>query len=76
MAGWAEANRLSWEGDVLGKRASQSNLFSADAQHLEFVGEESCYGFLARHGRELFGEEDFACRYCEDNGRRSLGSGR
>lgn len=57
---------------MLGKRPSQSNLFSADAQYLEFVGADTFYGFLARHGRELFGDEDFACMYCEDNGRRSV----
>lgn len=57
---------------MLGKRSSQSKLFSADAQYLEFVGEDTFYGFLARHGRHLFADEDFRSIYCADNGRRSV----
>jgi len=57
---------------VLGKRSDQGNMFSADVQHLEFVGEDSFYGFLSRHGRQLFGDEDFGCIYCADNGRKSV----
>jgi len=45
---------------MLGKRSTQGNIFSADAQYLHFVGEDTFYGFLARHGRELFRDEDFA----------------
>jgi len=60
------------EADVLGKRCSQGNLFSADAQYLGFVGEDTFYGFLARHGRELFRDEDFAPFYCLENGRPSV----
>ena len=57
---------------MLGTRPSQSNLFSADTQYLQFVGEDTFYGFLARHGRELFWDQDFAQFYCPDNGRRSV----
>jgi hypothetical protein len=41
-------------------------------QYLDFVGRDSFYGFLAEHGHELFGDEDFAALYCADNGRRSV----
>jgi hypothetical protein len=39
---------------MMSHRSDQHSLFAADAQYLEFMGEESFYGFLARQGRELF----------------------
>ena len=57
---------------MLGKRSAQGNLFSADAQYLDFVGKDTFYGFVAHHGRELFRDEDFAQLYCLDNGRTSV----
>ena len=57
---------------MLGKRGVQGDLFTADTQYLSFVGEESSYGFLARYGRELFRDEEFAALYCADNGRTSV----
>jgi len=33
---------------MLGRRAEQQNLFSADTQYLDFVGEDSFYGFLTQ----------------------------
>jgi len=57
---------------MLGKREAQGDLFTADTQYLKFVGEDTFYGFLARHGRELFRDEDFAKLYCPDNGRTSI----
>ncbi|MFO7946168.1 MAG: transposase, partial [Armatimonadota bacterium] len=57
---------------MLGRRDDQQNLFSADNQYLKFVGEDSFYGFLARYGRKLFSDEDFAAIYCEDFGRPSV----
>ncbi len=57
---------------MLGKRDPQTDLFTADTQYLQFVGEDTFYGFLARHGRELFRDEDFAKLYCLDNGRTSV----
>jgi len=56
----------------MGRRSEQGNLFAADTQHLEFVGRDTFYGFLAEHGRELFRDEDFAALYCHDNGRTSV----
>jgi len=57
---------------VLGKRLPQANLLAADTQYLKFVGEDSFYGFLAREGRKLFRDEEFAALYCLDNGRTSV----
>lgn len=57
---------------MLGTRDSQGNLFTADTQYLQFVGEKSFYGFLAREGRKLFRDEEFASLYCLDNGRTSV----
>src|SRR6056297_1798718 len=57
---------------MLGRRDDQQNLFSADNQYLEFVGEDTFYAFLGQHGRELFSDEDFAEIYCEDFGRPSV----
>jgi len=57
---------------MMSRRPDQQSLFSADSQYLDFVGPESFYGFLARHGRELFRDDDFAALYCPDNGRPSV----
>jgi len=57
---------------MLGRRLEQTGLFAADAQYLQFVGEDSFYGFLAREGRRIFRDEDFAKLYCTDNGRVSV----
>ncbi len=57
---------------MIGRRPEQQSPFPADNQYLDFVGTDSFYGFLARHGRELFGDEDFAGLYCEDFGRPSV----
>ena len=57
---------------MLGRREKQQNLFSADNQYLDFVGADSFYGFLARHGRELFSDDAFEGLYCPDFGRPSV----
>lgn len=57
---------------MLGKRSPQTNLFSADQQFLTHVGRDSFYGFLAKEGRKLFRDEEFAQLYCLDNGRTSV----
>jgi len=57
---------------MLGRQPAQTKLFSADAQYLDFVGKDTFYGWLAREGRALFRDEEFACMYCLDNGRRSV----
>ena len=56
---------------MMGRRPPQQSLYSADTQYLDFVGADTFYGFLARHGRGLFPDEEFAAIYCEDFGRPS-----
>ncbi len=51
---------------MLGKRSQQRGMFEADHLYLDFVGEDTFYGFLARHRLELFRDEDFAMLYCRD----------
>jgi len=50
-------------------------MFAVDQQHLELAGAGSFCGFLARHGRELFRDEDFAGLYCAGNSRNSVPPG-
>ena len=57
---------------MLGRRSLQRGLFEADNLYLSFVGEDTFYGFLARHGGELFRDEDFAEFYSPDWGRPSV----
>jgi len=57
---------------MMGEVSAQGNLFSADHLHLQFVGEDTFYGWLAREGRQLFPDEDFAALYVLDNGRPSV----
>jgi transposase len=54
------------------KRSPQRGLFEADRLYLGFVGEDTFYGFLARHRGELFRDEDFAEFYSPDTGRPSV----
>jgi len=57
---------------MLGERSPQRGLFEADHLYLGFVGEDTFYGFLARHRGELFRDEDFAEFYSPDWGRPSV----
>ena len=57
---------------MLGKRSRLLGLFEADNQYLDYVGQDSFYGFLARQRGKLFRDEDFAEFYCPDNGRPSV----
>jgi len=56
---------------MMGQRAAQGDLFRADHMHLDFVGAESFYGWLATEGTRLFTDEDFSEFYTLDNGRPS-----
>ena len=57
---------------MLGERSAQRGLFEADQLYLGFVGEDTFYGFLARHRGEFFRDEDFAEFYSPDWGRPSV----
>ena len=57
---------------MLGQRGPQRGLFEADNLHLDVVGLQSFYGFLAAHRDELFRDEDFAAFYAAQLGRPSV----
>ena len=57
---------------MLGERTPQRGLFEADHLYLDWVGQDTFYGVLASLRGKLFRDEDFACLYCPDNGRRSV----
>lgn len=57
---------------MLGEREDQLDFFRADHCHLDHVGRETFYGWLATEGREHFRDEDFVDCYTLDNGRRSI----
>ena len=44
---------------MMSYRSDQYSLFAGDPQYLGFVGADSFYGLLARHGRELFCDDAF-----------------
>lgn len=57
---------------MIGYQVPQECMFTADQQYLQYVGEDTFYGFLAKHRHRLFRDEDFAMLYCPDNGRPSV----
>src|SRR5208283_3784685 len=57
---------------MMGTRSPQDKLFAADRLHLDFVGRDTWYGYLAQNRQPLFRDEDFAALYCADNGRTSV----
>lgn len=57
---------------MIGLRSDQRGLFEADHLYLEYVGQDSFYGFLASQRGQLFRDEEFAELYCADNGRNSV----
>ncbi|MGI5817308.1 MAG: hypothetical protein ACOX9R_04345 [Armatimonadota bacterium] len=60
---------------MMGRSPPQQSLCSADTQYLDFVGEDTFCGFLARHGRELLPDEEFAAIHCDGFGRPSVPPG-
>jgi hypothetical protein len=57
---------------MMGTRSPQDKLFAADQIYLDFVGRDTLYGYWAQKRQQLFRDEDFAARYCADNGRPSV----
>ena len=45
---------------MVGHVDPQRNLYTCDNQYLKFVGEDTFYGFLARHEPELIRDDDFS----------------
>lgn len=56
---------------MMGELSSQGNLFSGDQLHLEHVGRDSFYGWLATEGPRVFPDSGFKAFYVLDNGRPS-----
>ena len=57
---------------MMGEVSAQGNLFAGDHLHLEFVGEDSFYGWLALEGPSVFPDAAFSRLYVLDNGRPSV----
>lgn len=57
---------------MLGRHSPQGELFRPDNIHLDHVGRDSIYGFLAQQRHRLFRDEDFADLFKKDWGRPSV----
>lgn len=57
---------------MLGRHSPQGELFRPDNIHLDHVGRDTFYGFLARTRHRMFRDEDFAGLYRKDWGRPSV----
>lgn len=57
---------------MMGEVSAQGNLFGGDCQHLDYVGRDSFYGWLATQGPRIYPDVDFRSFYVLDNGRKSV----
>lgn len=57
---------------MMGELSPQGNLFSGDQLHLDHVGRDSFYGWLATEGARVFPDGEFRDFYVLDNGRKSV----
>lgn len=57
---------------MMGEQSAQGNLFGADHLHLDHVGRDTFYGWLALEGPRVFPDADFRDFYVLDNGRKSV----
>ena len=57
---------------MLGRHSPQGELFRPDNIHLDHVGRDSIYGFLAQQRHRMFRDEDFADLFKKDWGRPSV----
>ena len=57
---------------MMGELSAQGNLFGGDYLHLDHVGRDTFYGWLALEGPGVFPDGDFRDFYVLDNGRRSV----
>ena len=57
---------------MLGRHSPQGELFRPDNIHLDHVGRETIYGFLAQQRHRLFRDQDFADLFKKDWGRPSV----
>jgi hypothetical protein len=64
--------RSEIDEEALAMLGKHSDPDGGDHAHLDHVGRDSFYGFLALHREELFSDENFADLYCPGNGRPSV----
>ncbi len=57
---------------MLGRHSPQGELFRPDNIHLDHVGRDTMYGYLAQERHRLFRDQDFAGLYKKDWGRPSV----
>lgn len=57
---------------MLGRHSPQGELFRPDNIHLDHVGPDTFYGFLARTRHKMFRDQDFAGLYRKELGRPSV----
>lgn len=57
---------------MLGRHSPQGELFRPDNIHLDHVGRDTFYGFMARTRHRMFRDRDFAGLYRKDWGRPSV----
>ena len=57
---------------MLGQHSPQGELFRPDNIHMDHVGRDTIYGFLAQERHRLFRDQDFADLYRKDWGRPSV----
>ena len=57
---------------MMGELSAQGKLFGADHLHLDHVGRDTFYGWLAVEGPRVFPDGDFREFYVLDNGRKSV----
>jgi len=57
---------------MMGELSAQGNLFGADHLHLDHVGRDTFYGWLAVEGPRVFPDAEFREFYVLDNGRKSV----
>ena len=57
---------------MVGHVDPQRDLYTCDNQYLKFVGEDTFYGFPARHEPALFRDDDFSSLYTTNSGRMSV----
>ena len=57
---------------MMGELSPQGDLFSGDQLHIDHVGRDSFYGWLATEGPRVFPDETFRDFYVLDNGRKSV----
>jgi hypothetical protein len=57
---------------MMGELSPQGDLFSGDQLHLDHVGRDTFYGWLATEGPRVFPDAEFKEFYVLDNGRKSV----